>query len=218
VSTAPLVIEAIVDDDERPALEAAAAQLRECLAAAAGEPWQVAVRFARSFDELASADPPTMVVASFLPEVVHGEETIASVEARWRSGLSALAERGDPPVLLCTVFRHVGADVASGDVAAVRERIRRMALLAIDLSHDTGAGVVDIDRVFAHVGARMLDTDFRLRGRAAAEAAGHAIVSGVLGLDLDDVIPPEIQERAVESQGTVDQLAQFVERRLAAHG
>jgi len=212
------VIEAVVDDDERPALEAAAAQLRDGLAVAAGEPWQVAVRFVRSLDDVARADPPTVVVASFLPEVAHAEEPIASVEARWRSGLSALAARGDPPVLLCTVFRYVGADSTSGDVAAVRERIRRLALLAIDLSHDTGAAVVDIDRVFAHVGARVLDTDCRLRGRAAAEAAGHAIVSGVLGLDLDDVIPPQTQERAVELQGTVDQLDRFVERRLAGHG
>jgi len=46
------VIEAVVDDDERPALEAAAAQLRDGLAVAAGEPWQVAVRFVRSLDDV----------------------------------------------------------------------------------------------------------------------------------------------------------------------
>ena len=121
-------------------------------------------------------------------------------------------------MLLCTVFRHVAPPIGdAGDaLPAKRERIRRLNLMAIDLSHDTGAGVVDVDRAFSHVGARSLATDHRLTGRAAAEVAAHTIVAGILAAGLDDVVPPDVQERAAQFQGALRDIDQFLARRLAS--
>lgn len=217
-SHAPLLVDAIVADTERPALEAVAEQLRECLLAACGDAWPVAVRFRASLADVDAHDPPAVVVASLLPEADATGEALAATEARWRAQLTSLPGNPKTPVLLCTIFRHVAAPVA--DVAdarlRMRERIRRLNLMAIDLSHDTGAGVVDVDRAFSHVGARPLATDHRLTGRAAAEVAAHTIVAGILGAGLDDVVPPEVQERAAQFQGTLRDIDRFVARRLAA--
>ena len=62
------VIDAIVADTERPALDAVAAQLRECLYAACGDAWPVVVRFRASLADVDADDPPAVVVASLLPE------------------------------------------------------------------------------------------------------------------------------------------------------
>lgn len=216
-SHAPLVIDAIVADTERPALDAVAEQLRECLSAACGEAWPVAVRFRESLADVDAEDPPAVVVASLLPEADATGETLAATEARWREQLSSLPGDPRPHALLCTVFRHVAPPLGdAGDaLPAKRERIRRLNMMAIDLSHDTGAGVVDIDRAFSHVGARALATDHLLAGRAAAEVAAHTIVAGILAAGLDDVVPPEIQERAAQFQGGLRDIDRFLARRLA---
>ena len=121
-----------------------------------------------------------------------------------------------PAILLCTIFRHV-ADPAPDVAANERERIRRLNLLAIELSHDTGAAVVDFDRVFAHLGARPLATDHTLTGRVAAEVAAHALVANILDAGLDEIVPAEIQERAHQFQGTLADISRLVERRMAQH-
>ena len=215
---APLLIDAVVADTERPALAAVAEQLRECLRAAAGDDWRITVRFRASLAAIDANDPPAVVVASLLREADSTGESLAATEARWRKQLSSLPGSPKPPVLLCTVFRHVAAPI--GDALDMRperrERIRRLNMMAIDLSHDTGAGVVDIDRAFSHVGARSLATDHRLAGRAAAEVAAHTIVAGILAAGLDDVVPPEVQESAAQFQGTLRDIDRFLARRLAA--
>ena len=213
---APLVIDAIVADTERPALESAADQLRECLHAATDDDWPVTLRFCATLDAVDAHARPTVVVASLLPELDATRESLAATEARWRAQLSSLPQEPRPLLLLCTVFRFVSESYSdSPDVRqATRERIRRLNLLAIDLSHDTGAGVVDIDRAFSHLGARPLATDHRLTGRIAAEIAAHAIVARILGAGLDDLIPPDVQERAAQFQGPLRDAEAFVARRM----
>ena len=76
--------------------------------------------------------------------------------------------------------------------------------------------VIDIDRAFAHIGARALGTDYRLSGRLAAEAGGHALAWSLLALGLDDVIAPEVQERASAFEGGLREINTLVSRRLAA--
>lgn len=211
-----LLIDAVVDDTERPALVAATEQLRECLAVAAGSAWSVDIRFRASLEAIDVHDRPTVVVTSLLPELARHSESLVATEARWRGQLLSLTAMAVPAVLICTIFRHV-ADPARGQPdsrPSTRERIRRLNLLAIELSHDTGAGVVDIDRVCAHVGARALATDYRLTGRVAAEVAASAIVSSVVGAGLDDLISPQIQERAQQLLGNLRDVGQRVERQL----
>jgi hypothetical protein len=68
--------------------------------------------------------------------------------------------------------------------------------MVIELSHDTGAAVADIDRILGYFGARQLQTDYRLGGRLGSELAGHTIVASILAAGLDDIIAPDVQERA----------------------
>ncbi len=215
---ATLLIDAIVDESERPALVAAGEQLAEGLTAASGGSWPVAVRFRASLAAVDSQDQPAVVVASLLPELHRVEESLAAIDARWRAQLQSLAGEPRPEVLICTIFRHV-AEVKSDERpdrrTALRERIRRLNLLAIDLSHDTGASLADFDRVFAHLGARPLATDHRLAGRAAAEVAAYTIVSGIIGLGLDEAMSPELQEQVRQFQGPLWDIGKLVERRLA---
>jgi hypothetical protein len=212
--TSPLLIEAVVDDVERPALVAASEQLGECLGAATGGPWPIRLSFRGSAAEIDVPSRPTIVVMSLLPEVAGNTEPLAQTEARWREHLVSLVAAGIPCVLICTVFRHV----PENERLLAIERIRRLNLLAAELSHDTGVGVVDIDRVFAFLGARALQTDYRLGGPMAAEIAAHTIVSIILAAGLDDFIPPDVQERARKYQGNLREIGALVRRRLKRAG
>jgi len=81
-----------------------------------------------------------------------------------------------------------------------------------------GVFVVDIDKIFAHVGARQIETDFRLAGRKAAETAGYAIVAAILAGGLDNAAPPQVQEKAIELHGPLSDIGLVVGRRLAQAG
>jgi hypothetical protein len=214
---APIVIEAVVADSERPAVVAAGEQLGECLRAASGHRWPVDVRFRPTIVSVAATGRPTLALLSLLPELATPDSSPAQVHARWRAQLSPLA--GVVPALfICTIFRHVGrvGDAQSAANADKLERIRRLDLIAAELSHETGVGVIDIDRVFAHVGARDLQADYRLEGRLAAEVAAHGIVGAFLAVGLDDSVPPAVLARAREYQGNLWNIYAYVARRLQA--
>ncbi|MEO8304054.1 MAG: hypothetical protein ABI724_08035 [Betaproteobacteria bacterium] len=212
MNTTPLVIEAVVDDAERATLEATAEQLGECLKAATGALWPVEVRFHPTIEAIVPPNRPTIVIASLLPDVLRTDESLAQIEARWRKGLAALTGEF-LGVFVCTVFRCVAPTAQrrrAESTPDIAERIRRVNLLAAELSHDSGVGVIDIDRVFTHIGARELGTDYRQTGAMAADVAAHAIVSGVIAIALDDVIPPDAQHRAKRFHGDLAKLATFV--------
>jgi hypothetical protein len=213
MASASLRIEAVVDGAERGALSASAEQLGECLGAATQGSWPVELRFHESIGALEAPDRPTLVICSLLADLDrHDDEPIATTEARWRKDLAALPD-GFLCVFVCTIFRCTtlarGGRHVDG-MPALAERIRRLNLLAAELSHDAGVGVIDIDRVFAHIGARALATDHRLSGPLAADVAGHAIVSGLLAMGLDEVAAPEVQARAKHFHGDVSTVLQYV--------
>jgi hypothetical protein len=212
-SPTPIRIEAEVDPREHPAVLAGAQQLAQALSAATGGDWPIQLHFLEAGAAAATSEPGSVIVLSLLSEVER-REPIAETEARWRARLAGLAE-GAAPVLICTVFRHLTERRAPGGPERL-ERIRRLDRMAADLSCDLGATVVDIDRAFAHIGGRVLQTDYRLDGRLAAEVAGHALVWCVLALGLDDVIPPEVEHRARAFQGSLKEINRLVSRRLAA--
>jgi hypothetical protein len=209
-SPAPLLIEAIVHKTERPALVAASKQLADCLAAAADGTWPIELRFRESVPPTGLRDGRAVVVTSLLLEIPGRDEPLPQTEARWRDQLLSLMETSDLSAVICTVFRHV----ADRESSPITERIRRLNLIAAELSHDTGAGVVDIDRVFSYFGARQLQTDYRLGGALAAEVAGRTVASGILAAGLDDLIPPDIQERARKLLGTMREISSLIKHRL----
>ena len=212
-----LDIEAVVHDCEKPAVAAAMEQLLESLQAASSLSWSIRIGHRDHLQAVDTSRRPHVVITSMVRDAAGIDEPFEAAEARWRAGLERLTEAEIPAILVGTIFRHVpNRTNRAGQNDRILERIRRLNLLAIELSHDLGIGVVDFDRAFAHIGARTLDTDYRLRGRLAAEVAGHTIVAGILARGLDDLVSPEIQERARQFQGDILQMEGFLRRRLSA--
>jgi hypothetical protein len=160
---------------------------------------------------LTSQADATIVVASLLPELARLDEPWPSVEARWRAQAALLVEGGTSPPLLCNIFRRVSERSAR---AVLIERIRRLNLLAVDLSHDFGLPVIDIDRVFAHIGGRGAQCDYRLGGPIAAEVVGYVVARSLLSIGLDDAVAVDVQERAKAFLGELHQIDALVNRRL----
>jgi hypothetical protein len=210
---APIAIEAAAGEPERPALLAGAQQLAESLAAATGSDWPIQLRFWDPDAAITASGPRSVVVLSLIQEVDR-DEPFSATETRLRARLTELVGSG-APVLVCTVFRQV-AERRTPEGARRLERIRRLNRLTAELSHDLGVTVVDVDRAFAHIGGRVLASDYRLGGRLAAEVAGHTLVWSLLSLGLDDVISPEVQERAMAFHGGLREINSLVSRRLAA--
>ncbi|MGO8910563.1 MAG: hypothetical protein ACLQDM_14760 [Bradyrhizobium sp.] len=187
-------VRAVVDNNERAAVSQTAMLLESSLGAASGRPVTVRCQFAASLDALQGFEEPGITVISLLPEVANYREPWAEVEKRLRQQCQALMSADGAVVFLCTVFRHV----ATGDSAdpARLVRIRRLDLLAAELSRETGLFIVDLDRSLADIGASKLHTDYRLAGECASEAAGKFIALAVLSAGLDAYLPFEVQDAA----------------------
>jgi hypothetical protein len=209
--TAQLRIDAIVAPEERLALSAAAEQLRDCLSHATQGAWSIDLRFCDALDAIDEGRRADVVIASLLPELAR-DAVAPTIQARWQQTLAAVTHAPPPSVVICTIFHHVPDATNSEEMAALRERIRRINLVAVELSHDTGAVVADIDRALSRLGARSLATDFTLRGPLASRVAGHVIVSAVLAAGVDHAIPPEVQERALIHHGQLRGASTAAER------
>lgn len=211
----PLRIEALIGAAERPGLVAGAQQLSEALGRAAGGPaWPVQLALSGSDAMVKSDPPPAAIIVSLLPEVAAVREPIAATAARWAARLEALAAIG-PPVLVCTVFRHIAPGGDAVAVQALRERIERLNLMAAKLSHALGVGVADLDRAMAHIGGRALQSDYRLAGDFAAEVVGHTIAWSLLSLGLDEAVDPAVQDQAKVLLGSLHEIDALVRRRRA---
>jgi hypothetical protein len=192
---AHISIAALVSENERAAVQLATGHLARAVSQAAGTPWTCDCVFAADLAALQQNVDAAIVVTSFLPELENVAEPWAEVENRLRTTYAALCERGTP-VFICTVLRHIGHDVDAETADALMVRIRRLDLLAAEISRESGAFVIDFDRVLADVGARRLQTDYRLGGNAAAEMAGHFLASTVLGNAPEELVSFELQDAA----------------------
>ena len=196
-------IGASVTAAERPMLVAAAEQLSECLADP-GEPgWPIHLRFVED-----NTAPPPILIAT-MRGAMENRETIAHVAAR----LAAWRAAGARAVFLCTLLRHV-ADPP--ERALLMSRLRMLNLRAVELSHECGLAVIDVDRVLALFGAVPLQTDWRLGGLIAPEVAAHVIASALLADGLDDWVDAARQARAIARHGDIHAIAGIVDRRLRA--
>lgn len=191
-------IAAFVSAGERTAVRLAADHIAKALSKAAESPWTCECTFSPDLESLPQNGSAAMIVTSFLPLVEKDiEEPWPQVEQRLRSAYIRLSERG-VPVFICTILRHVGDDETPESRAALRIRILRFNLLAAEISRETGAYVIDVDRVLADVGARRIQTDYRLAGNAAAEMAGHFMALTLVGNAVDAVVAFELQDAARE--------------------
>jgi hypothetical protein len=191
-----IVLQAAVDDSEQPAVRLAAERLASSLSTAAGHPVTVRCSFVASHDALdwSAADP--VVISSLLPEVANYREPWPQVESRLRAAYQALAAKEGAVIFIATVLRHVPRAEAADRSELKLVRIRRLNLLAAELSRETGAYVIDLDRSLADIGASKLQTDYRLNGQYAAEAAAKFIALALLSAGLDAYVSFEIQDAA----------------------
>jgi hypothetical protein len=187
-------VKAVVDTNERVAVGLAGTLLQSSLSSAASGPITVCCQFETSFEALKNAGDACVILASMLPEVNSHREPWAEVESRLRERYQALTSIDGAVVFLCTVFRHV----SSGDGADQSRlvRIRRLNLLAAELSRETGLFVIDIDRGLADLGAVKLQTDYRLDGKYASNAVAKVIALAIVSAGLDAHISFDVQDVA----------------------
>ena len=191
-ATPPIPIVAMVSMAERAAVDDARGHIVRALGEASGAPWTCDCRFVSGHADLQNAHAGSILVTSLVLEV-DTPEPWTDVEQRLRGIYAGLCARGDP-VFICTVLRHTGA--GEPDASRRRIRIRRLNLLAAEISREHGAFVIDIDRQLADVGARRLGTDYRLQGAAAADLAGNAIAMEIILNGLDTLASVDVQDRA----------------------
>ena len=191
-ATPPIPIVAMVSMAERAAVDGACGHSVRALGEASGTPWECDCRFAAGHADLQNAHTGSILVTSLVLEV-DTPEPWTDVEQRLRGIYAGLCARGDP-VFICTVLRHTGA--GEPDASRRRIRIRRLNLLAAEISREHGAFVIDIDRQLADVGARRLGTDYRLQGAAAADVAGNTIAMEIILNGLDTLASVDVQDRA----------------------
>jgi hypothetical protein len=189
-----ITIKAVVDSNEQAAVSLAASLLEKSLSAAAGDPVAVRCQFEPSLATLKASDESGIIISSLLPEVANYEESWTTVESRLRESYRKLAGTDGAAVFLCTIFRHVPSGSSADHSPLVR--VRRLNLLAAEISRETGACVIDIDRSLADIGASQLNTDYRLGGQYASDAAAKFIALAVLSAGLDNYVSFEIQDAA----------------------
>lgn len=194
-SPVTIPIKAVVYGHEQAAVRLACARLESSLSAASGTPVVVPCTFEPTLDSL-DADQACVVIASPLAEVANYEEPWPSVERRLRQSCQRLAAKDDVVVFICTVLRHVSAEEGAAQAESKRVRIRRLNLLAAEISRETGIYVIDLDRSLADIGARALQTDYRLNGSYAAEVAAKFMALAVISAGLDGFVSFEVQDQA----------------------
>jgi hypothetical protein len=189
-----ITLKAIVDRGEQAAITQAATLLQRCLSAAAAGPVAVRCQFENSFDAVTASAEPCVVIASLLLEVANYQQPWPTVVDRLSKTYRELASADPTSVFLCTVFRHVPAD--DFDAQSRLIRIRRLNLLAAELSRETGLSVIDLDRCLADIGAVNLQADYRLQGLQAAGVVSREIALAIVSAGLDAYLPFEVQDTA----------------------
>jgi hypothetical protein len=193
--TGPINFKAVVHENERAAVTLAAQTLADSLTKASGEPITVNCCFDESLQILKDSQDAAIVMTSLLSEADNFRQPWPEVESRLRADYEILAANPSTVVFVITVFRHV-PNLDAEQRELLRVRIRRLGRLAAEISREFGVMVVDIDRDFADVGARRLQTDYRLGGEYAKLRAAKSIALAVISAGLDEYVPFEIQDAA----------------------
>ncbi len=192
----------VAQDPELPPLLQAVARFAWYLWQELGQPWPLS--YTTGPIGILPPARPTLVIVSMLHEMLPPFAPMSVVAGRWHAMLESLTEVG-LPVLLCNVFRHIGPQTLGADFPSaqmLRDRARRLNLLAVELSHRHGADLADIDARLAAIGARGLETDFRLGGWGVA-AAADTITCSLLQSEFQSLLPGNAGARTLANHGGV---------------
>ncbi len=193
-SAIPVV--AIVSAHERAAVSAAVERLSAWLTTPRGAPWPLTCAFPDADVPEAIGAAPRLLLLSLSPDAERPGEAWETARARLEARVSALSAKPEQTVFILTVFRHVAEDLPAARRVEILLRIRRLNLLAVELSHRFGVRVIDIDRACADIGAQVLSTDHRLQGEGGRRIAAGCIARTLLDAGLEAWIPGSLQTQA----------------------
>ena len=199
---------------EREAMASAAIRITSALKAATADAATIETEFVSNFGALGATHGPGLTVSSFAAEIEASRRDWPATQARLRLDYGSLTNASERQVFVCTVFRHTPRDLEERERSDLLLAIRRLNLLAVELSHETGLQIIDIDRDLADVGGVNIGADYRLIGADSAEAAGYAMASTILAMGLDEWVSPEAQDLAMAAVARADPRAKARERSL----
>jgi hypothetical protein len=186
-------ITACVTGLEQSVVQGAAKHLAAALSQASSAAWQCEPVFVPDLDALAVTSADRILIVSLQTELATLDLPWPEHEKRLRTTFAALCQnRG--PIFICTILRHVDGNDPQASARLVR--IRRLNLLAAEISRESGALVLDLDRTLSHIGAQRLDTDYRLAGKEVPEIAGHFIALTLIDTAMDALCSFEVQDAA----------------------
>jgi hypothetical protein len=148
--------------------------------------------------DLAAVDGPAILVTVLSDAAERADEPWPQTEARLRARYEVLSQDPARAVFICTIFRHVGHDLPPDEAKRRRVRIRRLNLLALELSRELGVMVADVDRDLSDIGGLAFATDYRLAGPYAVHAAGRCIAMAIAHVGLDEFASIAAQDTALE--------------------
>jgi hypothetical protein len=189
-----LLFFADVTVNEYAVVKEAAERLRSLLQTADSSDWTSDVRPVPKAEDLDGEPASAIYILSLAKQLDYPLAPWDEIATTVRLRVKDLSTSG-PKVLLLTVFRHVAAGDNPGIERDILVRIRRLNLLAIELSNEFGVSVADLDRDFADVGALPLATDFRLGGEAAKGMAAWALTRCVIVNALDGTVDFNLQDK-----------------------
>lgn len=195
MAIASLAVHAVVRHQvELPPLQQALRQLSAMASQALGHEWGVAF----SYGPPGLPPPPGtgLVLLSLLHEALPPHAPLPEVAARWHQVVAELAGLG-VPLLLCNLFRHVPPQPfgAEGPARAVmQDRIRRLNLLAVELSHRHAVDLADVDRSLAYLGALPMQTDFLLARGLGTAVAADVITGAILQGEVATLLPDAVAQ------------------------
>ena len=196
---AGLRIISLVGPGEARAIEAAARALAPFVKP--GGPSLLAVQPLTWSDWPQAMPAGALAIASMSVHLHEDVGDLQSVKKRWRDQIETFRGEGCVEIFLMTIFPYISKSERAADPeGALRhvEKIRRLNMLAIELSHETGVSIIDIGRWFSAIGANLLKTDYRLGGPQAQWAAAEFTVATVLEAGLDPYFdaPPQVNGAA----------------------
>jgi hypothetical protein len=189
-----LLFFADVTENEYAVVKEAAVRLRSLLQTADSSAWTSDIRPVPKAEDLGGEPASAIYILSLAKQLDYPLAPWDEIAAALRLRVKVLSTSG-PKVLLLTVFRHVAAGDNPDIERDILVRIRRLNLLAIELSNEFGVSVADLDRDFADVGALPLATDFRLGGEAAKGMAAWALIRCVIVNALDGTVDFNLQDK-----------------------
>jgi len=194
-------------DIEHPAFQAAVRQLNRRLRVASGAEINVVLNLGKTIPIRQAGQEPGVILISLLGGVAATDLSFDDLAASWWEQISTLMINTDRPVYICTVFRHVppaSESFSRKQRQWLQERIRRINLLAIEISQATGVNVIDLDRAMTYVGAKILQTDFMLSGKLGAEVAGDVIATTLISTALDEIVTSDTLTKAQQISAGIE--------------